>query len=43
MGGCQDKGLSYRRRATTGRSQLVAAPLTFQAKKNFLYRIYMAI
>ena len=33
----------YRTRAKKGRSQLVAAPLTFQAKSIFLFLFYVAI
>ena len=33
----------YRTRAIKGRSQLVAAPLSFQAKKDFLCLFYVVI
>ena len=33
----------YRSRATAGRSRLVAAPLSFQAKNRFLCAFYVAI
>ena len=35
--------IRYRSRATNGRSQLVAAPLSFQAKTHFLYAFYVVI
>ena len=34
---------TYRSRATAGRSRLVAAPLSFQAKNRFLCAFYVAI
>ena len=34
---------NYRSRATAGRSLLVAAPLSFQAKNRFLCAFYVAI
>ena len=35
--------VEYRSRATAGRSRLVAAPLSFQAKNRFLCAFYVAI
>ena len=35
--------IDYRRRATTGRYQLVAAPLRLQAKSDFLFHFYVTI
>ena len=34
---------TYRSRATTGCSRLVAAPLRFQAKNDFLFAFYVEI